>query len=137
MRRGRGGPGGWWILLDVDVRLSPHDIVRPDVSGWRRERLADPRGLNAMTLMQAGSFDLLVRMFRASPADIKAYLGNAAPLRDDVGDDAVDADDAQQQRHGAGNAEDHQHERSLRHRLGVDLLHRDRKSTRLNSSHRT
>ena len=25
---GRGGPGGWWILLEVDVRLSPHDIVR-------------------------------------------------------------------------------------------------------------
>lgn len=39
---GRGGPGGWWILLEVDVRLSPHDIVRPDLSGWRRERLIDP-----------------------------------------------------------------------------------------------
>ena len=39
---GRGGPGGWWILPEVDARLSPHDIVRPDVAGWRRERLADP-----------------------------------------------------------------------------------------------
>lgn len=39
---GRGGPGGWWILLEVDVRLSEHDIVRPDVSGWRRERLPEP-----------------------------------------------------------------------------------------------
>ncbi len=39
---GRGGPGGWWILLEVDVRLSEHDIVRPDVAGWRRERLAAP-----------------------------------------------------------------------------------------------
>ena len=39
---GRGGPGGWWILLEVDVRLSPHDIVRPDLAGWRRERLPDP-----------------------------------------------------------------------------------------------
>jgi Uma2 family endonuclease len=39
---GRGGPGGWWILLEVDVRLWPHDIVRPDVSGWRRERLPAP-----------------------------------------------------------------------------------------------
>jgi Uma2 family endonuclease len=27
----------------VDVRLDVHDIVRPDVSGWRRERLPDPR----------------------------------------------------------------------------------------------
>lgn len=39
---GRGGPGGWWIFPEVDVRLGPHDIVRPDLSGWRRERLPDP-----------------------------------------------------------------------------------------------
>ena len=39
---GRGGPGGWWILVEVDVRLSEHDIVRPDVAGWRRERLPEP-----------------------------------------------------------------------------------------------
>ena len=39
---GRGGPGGWWILLEVDVRLGPHDIVRPDLAGWRRERLPTP-----------------------------------------------------------------------------------------------
>lgn len=39
---GRGGPGGWWILLEVDVRLGPHDIVRPDLAGWRRDRLPDP-----------------------------------------------------------------------------------------------
>lgn len=39
---GRGGPGGWWIFIEVDVRLEPHEIVRPDLSGWRRERLLDP-----------------------------------------------------------------------------------------------
>jgi Uma2 family endonuclease len=39
---GAGGPGGWWILLDVDVRLGPHDVVRPDLSGWRRARLPEP-----------------------------------------------------------------------------------------------
>lgn len=39
---GRGGPGGWWILLEVDVRLSAHDIVRPDLAGWRREHLPEP-----------------------------------------------------------------------------------------------
>lgn len=35
-------PGGWWILPEVDVALSEHDIVRPDLSGWRRENLTDP-----------------------------------------------------------------------------------------------
>lgn len=39
---GRGGPGGWIILLEVDVRLEPHEVVRPDVSGWRRERFTEP-----------------------------------------------------------------------------------------------
>jgi len=39
---GAGGPGGWWIFLEVDVRLSPNDIVRPDLAGWRRERLVNP-----------------------------------------------------------------------------------------------
>lgn len=38
---GYGGPGGWWIVLETDVALSRHDIVRPDVSGFRRERLVD------------------------------------------------------------------------------------------------
>jgi len=39
---GRGGPGGWWIFGEVDVELTEHDVVRPDVAGWRRERLPDP-----------------------------------------------------------------------------------------------
>jgi Uma2 family endonuclease len=38
----RGGPGGWWILIEVDVRLGSRDIVRPDLAGWRRERLPFP-----------------------------------------------------------------------------------------------
>jgi len=36
---GRGGPGGWWILIEPDVAFGPHDIVSPDLVGWRRDRL--------------------------------------------------------------------------------------------------
>lgn len=39
---GHGGPGGWWIFVEVDVQLAPHDVVRPDIAGWKRERLHDP-----------------------------------------------------------------------------------------------
>jgi Uma2 family endonuclease len=39
---GHGGPGGWWIFVEVDIQLGPHDIVRPDLAGWRRERLHNP-----------------------------------------------------------------------------------------------
>ena len=48
---GRGGPGGWWILAKVDVRLGPHDIVRPDLSGWRRERLPSPWGVRPLDVV--------------------------------------------------------------------------------------
>jgi len=44
LRGGFGGrSGSWWFLTDVDTRLSTGEIVRPDVAGWRRERLPDPR----------------------------------------------------------------------------------------------
>jgi Uma2 family endonuclease len=39
---GRGGPGGWYLFPEVDVRFAPGDLVVPDLSGWRRERLAVP-----------------------------------------------------------------------------------------------
>lgn len=39
---GFGGPGGWWIFLEVDIELSTHDVLRPDLSGWRRTRLPEP-----------------------------------------------------------------------------------------------
>jgi Uma2 family endonuclease len=35
------GPGGWWIVIEPDIELGPHDIVSPDVCGWRRERLPE------------------------------------------------------------------------------------------------
>lgn len=36
--RGRGGPGGWWILFEPELHLGA-DILVPDLAGWRRERL--------------------------------------------------------------------------------------------------
>ena len=37
-QRGRGGPGGWWILDEPELHLGPDALV-PDIAGWRRERL--------------------------------------------------------------------------------------------------
>jgi Uma2 family endonuclease len=39
---GFGGPGGWWIFGEVDVRFHRHETVRADLAGWRRARLPDP-----------------------------------------------------------------------------------------------
>ena len=37
-QRGRGGPGGWWIVDEPELHLS-RDILVPDLAGWRRQRL--------------------------------------------------------------------------------------------------
>ncbi len=36
--RGRGGPGGWWILNEPELHFG-EDVVVPDIAGWRRERM--------------------------------------------------------------------------------------------------
>ncbi len=38
---GEGGPGGWWIVTEPDVVFGPHDVVSPDLAGWRRQRLPE------------------------------------------------------------------------------------------------
>jgi Uma2 family endonuclease len=40
--RGRGGPGGWVILIEPELHLGAEpDIVVPDLAGWRRERMPE------------------------------------------------------------------------------------------------
>jgi len=42
---GADRPGGWWLLAEVEVELSLHQVVRPDIAGWKRERMPErPRG---------------------------------------------------------------------------------------------
>jgi Uma2 family endonuclease len=31
-------PGGWWFETEVEIEFETHEIYRPDVVGWRRER---------------------------------------------------------------------------------------------------
>ena len=38
--RGRGGPGGWWIIDEPELHLGD-DVLVPDIAGWRRERMPD------------------------------------------------------------------------------------------------
>ncbi|WP_441288215.1 Uma2 family endonuclease [Sorangium sp. KYC3313] len=46
-QRGRGGPGGWWILDEPELHFpDPHapgeiDALVPDIAGWRRERMLE------------------------------------------------------------------------------------------------
>ena len=48
-QRGRGGPGGWWILSEPELHLGA-DVLVPDLAGWRRERMAAPPNAPAIEL---------------------------------------------------------------------------------------
>jgi Uma2 family endonuclease len=38
-QRGRGGPGGWWILDEPELHLVELEPMSPDIAGWRVERM--------------------------------------------------------------------------------------------------
>ena len=38
--RGRGGPGGWIILIEPELHFGA-DVLVPDLAGWRRERMPE------------------------------------------------------------------------------------------------
>jgi Uma2 family endonuclease len=40
-RPGGKWPGGWWIYTEVEIAFSQDQIYRPDVVGWRRERVPE------------------------------------------------------------------------------------------------
>lgn len=42
--RGRGGPGGWWIIFEPEVHLKRDtEVVVPELAGWQRERMPQVR----------------------------------------------------------------------------------------------
>jgi Uma2 family endonuclease len=55
-QRGRGGPGGWWIVAEPELHFpdptgkNPFDALVPDVAGWRLERMPVLPDTAAITL---------------------------------------------------------------------------------------
>ncbi|MGB5832441.1 MAG: Uma2 family endonuclease [Thiohalocapsa sp.] len=38
--KGRGGPGGWWIIVEPELHFDrDQEVAVPDLAGWRRERM--------------------------------------------------------------------------------------------------
>jgi Uma2 family endonuclease len=39
-QRGRGGPGGWWIIDEPELHfVRDTEVLVPDIAGWQRERM--------------------------------------------------------------------------------------------------
>lgn len=58
---GRGGPGGWWIVSEPGIRIQRAKEFSPDVAGWRRERLDQPRSQVAITMVPDWICEILSR----------------------------------------------------------------------------
>ncbi len=41
-RPGGREPGGWWFATEVEILFAPEAVYKPDIAGWRRERLSEP-----------------------------------------------------------------------------------------------
>lgn len=40
--RGRGGPGGWWILVEPEIHfVRDIEVLVPDLAGWHQERMPE------------------------------------------------------------------------------------------------
>ena len=82
-RRGGGAnPGGWWIAGEVDLVLG-EDGFRPDLVGWRRERVPTmpqerpvavrPDWVCEVLSQSNASHDTIVKMWRYHAAHIPHY----------------------------------------------------------------
>lgn len=48
-KRGRGGPGGWFIVYEPELHLD-EDVLVPDLAGWRREKMPEAPSTPYLTL---------------------------------------------------------------------------------------
>jgi Uma2 family endonuclease len=60
-QRGRGGPGGWWILFEPELQLVPKEPVVPDLAGWRVERMPQLPDTACFTLVPDWACEVLSR----------------------------------------------------------------------------
>lgn len=74
---GFGGPGGWWIFQEVDIQLGTHDVVRPDLAGWRRHRLPDPGNVRPIEVPPDWVCEVLSPSTAARDRVTKSQLYNA------------------------------------------------------------
>jgi Uma2 family endonuclease len=70
-QRGRGGPGGWWILVEPGIEVPGSPEFSPDLAGWRRERLPEPPVDRSITVVPDWVCEILSPSTRSLDQRIK------------------------------------------------------------------
>jgi Uma2 family endonuclease len=74
-RRGRGGPGGWILLPEPELRLGDlPDLAQPDLAGWRRDRLPDAPPEAAIPVVPDWVCEILSRSTRRHDVEVKVPM---------------------------------------------------------------
>ena len=77
--KGRGGPGGWWIIDEPELHFD-EEIVVPDLAGWRRERMPEYPDTAYVTLAP----DWVCEVLSASTRKIDLHEKRPLYAREDV-----------------------------------------------------
>lgn len=84
-RRRSGGPpsqpGGWWFASEALVELSPTDVRRPDIAGWRRERLSELPDRPPISVVPDWICEILSPTNASNDTVVKMRLYHSAQVR--------------------------------------------------------
>lgn len=72
-----GAPGGWWVAPEIDLQLG-NDGFRPDVTGWRRDRVASLPRVRPVSLVPDWICEVLSESNRANDTVRKLRLYHRA-----------------------------------------------------------
>lgn len=73
--RGRGGPGGWWILAEPELHfVRDAEVLVPDLAGWRRERMPHMPSDQRFEIVPDWVCEILSPSTRSTDREIKMPL---------------------------------------------------------------
>lgn len=80
-QRGKGGPGGWWILDEPELHLVEREPMVPDLAGWRVERMPSLPETSFFTLVPDWVCEVLSKSTEALDRNEKLPLYAAHGVR--------------------------------------------------------
>jgi Uma2 family endonuclease len=71
-QRGRGGPGGWWIIDEPELHfVLDAEFAVPDLPGWRRERMPSPPRDHRFTVVPDWVCEIISKATESKDREIK------------------------------------------------------------------
>jgi len=74
-QKGRGGPGGQWIIDEPEVHfILDTEVTAPDIAGWRKERLQEPPSGHKIQVIPGWICEIISPSSKSTDREIKMPL---------------------------------------------------------------